>query len=214
MPIVEVKNLKNEVVGSLPLSDELFVGEVNEGLVWEVVRHYLASQRAGTHATKNRGSGSGGGKKPWRQKGTGRARVGSIRNPLWRHGGTAHGPHPRDYSYSMPRQKIRGALKSALRAKFNEHKLTVIDEFKLDSHKTKGLASLLHNFKLERGLLIVDSPDNTALIRASRNLPDVKFCPSGQVQTYDVLKYGHVFFSKQAITDLQKILTAGGAKAA
>jgi len=214
MPIIEVKNLNNEVVGSLPLSDELFLGEVNEGLLWEVVKYYLASKRAGTHATKNRGSVSGGGKKPWRQKGTGRARVGSSRNPLWRHGGTAHGPQPRDYSYSLPKQKIRGALKSALRAKFNDHKLTVIDEFKLESHTTKNLASLLNNFKLEKDVLLVDSPDNTNLIRASRNLPDVKFCSSGQVHTYDVLKYDHVFFSKQAIAELQKTLTAGGAKAA
>lgn len=214
MPIIEVKNLNNEVVGSLPLSDELFLGEVNEGLLWEVVKYYLASKRAGTHATKNRGSVSGGGKKPWRQKGTGRARVGSSRNPLWRHGGTAHGPQPRDYSYSIPKQKIRGALKSALRAKFNDHKLTVIDEFKLESHTTKNLASLLNNFKLEKDVLLVDSPGNTNLIRASRNLPDVKFCSSGQVHTYDVLKYDHVFFSKQAIADLQKTLTAGGAKAA
>jgi large subunit ribosomal protein L4 len=214
MPIIEVKNLKNEVVGNLPLSDELFLGDVNEALLWEVVKYYLASRRAGTHATKNRGAVSGGGKKPWRQKGTGRARVGSSRNPLWRHGGTAHGPQPRDYSYTLPKQKIRGALKSALRAKFNEHKLTVIDEFKLDSHKTGNLASLLDNFKLEKNLLIVDSPDNTSLIRALRNMPDVKFCASGQVHTYDVMKYDHVFFSKQAITDLQKILTAGGVKAA
>jgi large subunit ribosomal protein L4 len=214
MPIIEVKNLQNEVVGNLPLSDELFLGDVNEGLLWEVVKHYLASRRAGTHATKNRGAVRGGGKKPWRQKGTGRARVGSSRNPLWRHGGTAHGPQPRDYSFTLPKQKIRGALKSALRAKFNEHKLTVIDEFKLESHKTKSLASLLDNFKLEKDLLIVDSPENASLIRASRNLPDVKFCASGQVHTYDVLKYDHVFFSKQAITDLQKVLTGGGAKAA
>ena len=114
----------------------------------------------------------------------------------------------------IPKQKIRGALKSALRAKFNDHKLTVIDEFKLESHKTKSLASLLDNFKLAKDLLIVDSPGNTSLIRASRNLPDVKFCASGQVHTYDVLKYDHVFFSKQAITDLQKVLSGGGAKAA
>ncbi|MBZ5553219.1 MAG: 50S ribosomal protein L4 [Acidobacteriia bacterium] len=214
MPIIEVKNLQNEVVGNLPLSDELFLGDVNEGLLWEVVKHYLASKRAGTHATKNRGAVRGGGKKPWRQKGTGRARVGSSRNPLWRHGGTAHGPQPRDYSFTLPKQKIRGALKSALRAKFNDHKLTVIDEFKLESHKTKSLASLLDNFKLAKDLLIVDSPGNTSLIRASRNLPDVKFCASGQVHTYDVLKYDHVFFSKQAITDLQKVLSGGGAKAA
>ncbi len=214
MPIVEVKNLKNEVVGSLPLSDALFTGSVNEALIWEVVKYYLASKRAGTHATKVRGSVSGGGKKPWRQKGTGRARVGSSRNPLWRHGGTAHGPQPRDYAYAMPKKKIRGALTSALRAKLNDHKLTVIDEFNLETAKTKNFASLLKNFKLEKGLLIVDAPGNTNLIRASRNLPEVKFCASGQVHTYDVLKYDHVFFSKQAITALEQMLAGEGAKAA
>lgn len=214
MPIVEVKNLKNEVVGTLPLSDDLFTGKVNETLLWEVVKYYLAGQRAGTHATKNRGAVSGGGKKPWRQKGTGRARVGSSRNPIWRHGGTAHGPQPRDYSYTLPKKKIRGALTSALRAKFNDHKLTVIDEFKLESGKTKNLASLLNNFKLEKGVLLVDSPTNIHLARASRNIPDVKFCASGQVHTYDMLRYNHVFFSKQAITDLQKMLASEGVKAA
>jgi large subunit ribosomal protein L4 len=214
MPIVEVKNLKNEVVGTLPLSDEIFAGGVNEALLWEVVNYYLASKRAGTHATKVRGSVRGGGKKPWRQKGTGRAQAGSTRSPLWRHGGTVHGPQPRDYSYTMPRKKIRGALTSALRSKIQDQKLTVINEFKLESGRTKGLATLLKNFKLEKGLLIVDDPANVQLVRASRNMPDVKFCSSGQVHTYDVLKYDHIFFSKQAITELQNTLTGEGAKAA
>jgi large subunit ribosomal protein L4 len=202
MPIVEVKNLKNEVVGTLPLSDEIFAGDVNKALLWEVVNYYLASKRAGTHATKVRGSVSGGGKKPWRQKGTGRAQAGSNRSPLWRHGGTVHGPQPRDYSYTMPRKKIR------------DHKLTVINDFKLESGRTKSLATLLKNFKLEKGLLIVDDSANVQLVRASRNMPDVKFCSSGQVHTYDVLKYDHIFFSKQAITELQNTLSGEGAKAA
>jgi large subunit ribosomal protein L4 len=179
-----------------------------------VVDYYLASKRAGTHATKVRGSVRGGGKKPWRQKGTGRAQAGSTRSPLWRHGGTVHGPQPRDYSYTMPRKKIRGALTSALRSKIQDQKLTVINEFKLESGRTKGLATLLKNFKLEKGLLIVDDPANVQLVRASRNMPDVKFCSSGQVHTYDVLKYDHIFFSKQAITELQNTLTGEGAKAA
>jgi large subunit ribosomal protein L4 len=214
MPIVEVKNLKNEVVGTLPLSDEIFAGDVNKALLWEVVNYYLASKRAGTHATKVRGSVSGGGKKPWRQKGTGRAQAGSNRSPLWRHGGTVHGPQPRDYSYTMPRKKIRGALTSALRSKIQDHKLTVINDFKLESGRTKSLATLLKNFKLEKGLLIVDDSANVQLVRASRNMPDVKFCSSGQVHTYDVLKYDHIFFSKQAITELQNTLSGEGAKAA
>jgi large subunit ribosomal protein L4 len=214
MPIVEVKNLKNEVVGTLPLSDEIFAGDVNKALLWEVVNYYLASKRAGTHATKVRGSVSGGGKKPWRQKGTGRAQAGSNRSPLWRHGGTVHGPQPRDYSYTMPRKKIRGALTSALRSKIQDHKLTVINDFKLESGRTKSLATLLKNFKLEKGLLIVDDSANVQLVRASRNMPDVKFCSSGQVHTYDVLKYEHIFFSKQAITELQNTLSGEGAKAA
>src|ERR671925_627450 len=137
MAKIDVLNLSGEKTGSLELADEIF-GAVNEDLIWEAVKHYRAAQRAGTHATKNRKLVSGSGKKLWRQKGTGRARVGSIRSPLWRHGGTTHGPQPRDYSYRLPRKMQLGALRSALAAKLADGKLTVVKAFEVKEPKTKA----------------------------------------------------------------------------
>jgi len=127
MATVEVKNLEGQNVKELQLADEVFASQPNQSLLWEAVKQYLASQRRGTHKTRSRGEVSGGGKKPWRQKGTGRARVGSIRSSLWRHGSIAHGPVPRDYSYTLPGKMLRGALRSALAAKYQDKKLTVVD---------------------------------------------------------------------------------------
>src|SRR5215471_3741876 len=138
MAKIDVVDLKGKKVGTLELEDEVF-GAINEDLVWEAVKHYRASRRAGTHATKNRRLVSGSGKKLWRQKGTGRARVGSIRSPLWRHGGTVHGPQPRSYDYSFPRKKLLGALRSALAAKLADGKLAVVENFEFADHKTKNV---------------------------------------------------------------------------
>jgi len=142
MATVEIKNLSNEVVGTLDLADEVFNGPINEGLMHQAVKQYLASQRSGTHKTKTRAEVSGSGRKPWRQKGTGRARVGEIRNPLWRKGGTVFGPQPRNYEYHLPRKMFRAALKSALALKLKENQLNVIDAFELESHKTKRFRKL------------------------------------------------------------------------
>src|SRR6202050_809058 len=142
MATIDIQNLSGGKVGTLELSDEVF-GAVNEDLLWEAVKHYRAAHRAGTHATKNKKLVSGAGKKLWKQKGTGRARVGSIRSPLWRHGGTVHGPVPRSYDYALPKKMIQGALRSALSAKFAEQKLTVVDGWELDSHKTKPFRQAL-----------------------------------------------------------------------
>src|SRR5213595_4321875 len=133
MATIDIHDLSGKKVGTLELADEVF-GAVNEDLLWEAVNHYRAAQRAGTHATKNKKLVSGSGKKLWRQKGTGRARIGSIRSPLWRHGGTVHGPKPRSYADRFPRQKLRGALRSALSARLEENRITVVDEFALGSH--------------------------------------------------------------------------------
>src|SRR5450432_4510870 len=139
MAHIDVINLGGETVGSLELADEIFAPEqINEALLWEAVKHYRAAMRQGTAATKNKKLVSGSGKKLWKQKGTGRARVGSVRSPIWRHGGTVHGPQPRDYSYDLPRKMAAGALRSALSDKLAENQLTVIDEFKLDTHKSKA----------------------------------------------------------------------------
>src|SRR5512138_1931507 len=140
---IEVKNLANEVIGKLELSDAVFKTELNQPLIWEAVKHYNDSLRAGTASTKVRGEVSGSGKKLWRQKGTGRARVGSIRSPLWRHGGTVHGPKPRSYSYRFPRKKLRIALRSALSAKLSENSLAVIENLAPESSKTKDFQKIL-----------------------------------------------------------------------
>src|SRR5947199_9843160 len=140
MATVDVKNLSNEVVGTLDLADEIFNGPINEGLMHQAVKQYLASQRSGTHKTKTRAEVSGSGKKPWRQKVTGRARVGEIRNPLWRKGGIVFGPQPRDYEYHLPRKMFRAALRSALAFKLKENQLSIVEEFSLNDHKTKPLA--------------------------------------------------------------------------
>src|ERR1051326_8994365 len=156
MANIDVVNLSGKKVGSLELADEVF-GAVNEALLWEAVKHYRASQRAGTHATKNRKLVSGSGKKLWRQKGTGRARVGSIRSPVWRHGGTVHGPQPRSYDYQFPKKKLFGALRSALAAKFADGKLTVVDSLELKEAKTAAFREALDNLNVEKTALIVDA---------------------------------------------------------
>ena len=206
MPKLEIKNLNNEVVGEVSLYDEVFAARVNKSLLHAAVKHYLDGLRQGTHATKNRSLVSGGGKKPWRQKGTGRARVGSTRNPIWRHGGVAHGPQPRSYEWHLPRKMIQGALRSALTEKFNGNAIMVVDGFSLASHKTKDFRSILEKLEARKKLLIVESDKNENLMRASRNLPDVKLVKSIDVCVYDVLNSDRLIFSKTAIQKLQEAL--------
>ena len=203
---MEVKNLENQTVGKLELADSVFACRVNEHVVHEAVRNYRAGLRAGTHQTKTRGEVSGSGRKPWRQKGTGRARVGSIRSPLWRHGGTVHGPHPRDYSYSIPRKVLLNALRSALSAKLGEQKLTVVDAFNLESHKTKPLRQALDRLGADGSALIVSSGENRNLLLASRNLDGVKLVASHELHPYHVLAHQRVFFSRDAVLKLQKAI--------
>src|SRR5512141_2920921 len=143
MATIDILNLAGKKVGSLELAEEVF-GGINEDLLWEAVKHYRAGQRAGTHATKNKKLVSGAGKKLWKQKGTGRARVGSIRSPLWRHGGTVHGPQPRSYDFTFPRKKLLGALRSALASKLADGKLTVVDAFEVKEVKTKAIREALN----------------------------------------------------------------------
>src|SRR5574337_1875251 len=156
MATIDVLNLSGDKVGSFDLADDVF-GAVNEDLLWEAVKHYRAAQRAGTHATKNRKLVSGSGKKLWRQKGTGRARVGSIRSPLWRHGGTVHGPQPRSYEYDFPRKKLLGALRSALAAKLADGQLTVVENFDLDGAKTKVFRQALDALNVDGTALLVEA---------------------------------------------------------
>ena len=206
MPKVDIKNLKNEVVGKLDLSDEVFGGPVNEGLLHDAVKQYLASQRSGTHKTKTRAEVAGSGRKPWKQKGTGRARVGEVRTPLWRKGGTMFGPVPRDYTYTMPRKMFRSALRSALTMKLNDKQLNVVDAFALEGHKTKAFSLALKGLGLSRKILVVDHQDNPNLRLAARNLSDVNLIASLQVTPYQVLNATHVVFSKAAIQAIEEVL--------
>lgn len=206
MPEVEVRNLDNEVVDRLQLADEVFAAEVKPHLVWEAVRHYLAAQRRGTASTKTRGEVHGAGRKPWRQKGTGRARAGSIRSPLWRHGGTVFGPKPRDYDYPFPRKKLRGALRSILTDRLKAGRILVVDSFELNSHKTKDFARILEKLGVNEKALIVDSNKNEKLRLSSRNLPGVRLIGSENINVYDLANHGLLLFSRRAILDVQERL--------
>jgi large subunit ribosomal protein L4 len=207
MATVDVKNLGNEVVGKIDLADSVFAGPINQGLMHLAVKQYLASLRSGTHKTKTRAEVSGSGKKPWRQKGTGRARVGEIRNPLWRKGGTLFGPRPRSYEAPLPKKMFRAALRSALALKLKEDQLNVIDAFTLESHKTKAFSQALSKLGFDRKVLLVDHQENPNLWLASRNLNDVQLLPNLQVTPYHVLNANHVVFTKAAIEALQEVLT-------
>lgn len=207
MATIEVQNLSGGKVGTLELADEVF-GAVNEDLLWEAVKHYRASLRAGTHATKNRKLVSGSGKKLWKQKGTGRARIGSIRSPLWRHGGTVHGPQPRSYDYTFPRKKLLGALRSALAAKFADGKLIVVSAFDVSEPKTKGFRASLDKLKIEKTVLLVEeaAKDNRNLELSSRNIDGLELLRSHEVHPYHLLRYEHAVFSQPAIEKLQASL--------
>jgi len=157
MPTVDVVDLNNQTVGQIDLADDVFGAEVNEALLYESVRQYQAGLRAGTHKTKVRREVAGSGKKLWKQKGTGRGRVGSVRSPIWRHGGTVHGPQPRDYSYKLPRKMVLGALRSALSAKVRDGELKVVQQFTLADHKTKNAMGALAKLEAGRTVLVVDT---------------------------------------------------------
>jgi large subunit ribosomal protein L4 len=206
MPKAKIFNLMNEAVGELDLNPEVFGAEVNRALLYEAVRHHLAGLRAGTHATKTRDRVAGSGKKLWKQKGTGRARVGSVRSPIWRHGGTVHGPQPRDYSYRLNKKMIAGALRSALSDKLAENQLTVIDEFKLDTHKCKSFRTAIKAFEKGRTLLVVDLGENRNLSLSTRNLANVELRQARQVNAYELMLFDEVLISKAAIESLQEAL--------
>jgi len=213
MATIDVVNLSGEKVGSLELAEEVF-GAVNEDLLWEAVKHYRAGQRAGTHATKNRKLVSGSGKKLWRQKGTGRARIGSIRSPLWRHGGTVHGPQPRSYDYTFPRKKLLGALRSALASKFADGKLLVVESFELEEAKTKAFRKVLDTLNAKGTTLLVESPtsENHNLHLSSRNLQGVELLAGNQVHPYHLLRYESAIFARPALEKLQDSLKASAPK--
>jgi len=210
MANVDVVNLNGQKVGSVELADAIFgADQVNEALLWEAVKHYRASLRQGTHATKNRKLVAGSGKKLWKQKGTGRARIGSVRSPLWRHGGTVHGPQPRSYDYAFPRKKLLGALRSALAAKLADGKLTIVDSFEIKEAKTKLYRKALDTLGVTRTALLVDNGKTltTAVVLGARNLEGVELVLNNEVHPYDLLRYDRAIFSKEAIEQLAEALT-------
>jgi large subunit ribosomal protein L4 len=213
MATIDIHNLNGEKVGTLDLADEIF-GAVNEDLLWEAVKHYRASQRAGTHKTKARWEVSGSGKKLWKQKGTGRARIGSIRSPLWRHGATVHGPQPRSYDYTFPHKKLMGALRSALASKLADGKLIVVNVFDVKEPKTKEFRKSLDSLKVDKTVLIVEEAkhENHNLALSARNLPGLELVRSNEVHPYHILRYDRVIFSQPAIEKLQVSLKSSVSK--
>lgn len=205
MAKVDVLNLDGKKVGSVDLADAVFgPAQVNEALLWEAVKHYRASLRQGTHKTKSRTEVAGSGKKLWKQKGTGRARIGSVRSPLWRHGYTVHGPQPRSYDYAFPRKKLLGALRAALASKLADGKLTVVDTLELKDAKTKLYRAALDKLDVTRTALIVENGKTLtkALLLGSRNLKGVELVLNNEVHPYDLLRYERAIFSKAAIEQL------------
>src|SRR5450631_850458 len=178
MPSVDIIDLSNKKVGTVDLADAVFGAPVNEALLYEAVRHHLAGTRRGTASTKTRHEVAGSGKKLWKQKGTGRARMGSIRSPLWRHGGTTHGPQPRSYEYKLPRKMLLGALRAALSAKLRDGELRIVNAFTLADHKTKNIIKVLAKLEVKKTVLLVENGDNANLQRASQNLKGVKLVPT------------------------------------
>ena len=208
MANIHVVNLEGSTVGEFELVDEIFASEINDALLWESVKHYRAALRQGTAATKTRKNVSGAGRKLWKQKGTGRARVGSIRTPLWRGGGTVHGPQPRSYEYAFPQKKLMGALRSALAAKVSEGKLTVVDTLIAAEAKTKLYRTAITKLNAGKTTLLVESSQklDEKLYLGSRNLQGVELVLSSEVHPYDLLKYEHVIFSVDALYALQETL--------
>jgi large subunit ribosomal protein L4 len=209
MAQIEVLNLNGDRVGSIELADAVFApGEVNEALLWEAVKHYRASLRQGTHKTKSRTEVAGSGKKLWKQKGTGRARIGSVRSALWRHGYTVHGPQPRSYDYAFPRKKLLGALRSALAAKLADGKLTVVDSLDMEQPKTKLYREALTKLSVTRTALLVENGNSLSqgLVLGARNLKGVELVLNNEVHPYDLLRYDRAIFSKAAIVQLTEAL--------
>jgi large subunit ribosomal protein L4 len=206
MPTVDVVDLSNRKVGEIELADAVFAAEVNQNLLYEAVRHFQAGRRAGTVKTKVRGDVAGSGKKLWKQKGTGRARMGSVRSPVWRHGGTVHGPQPRDYSYKLPKKMLLGALRSALSAKLRDGELTVVQAFGFGEPKTKEAKAALGRLEAKRKVLVVENGDNRNLTLSVRNLPGVTLMPTREVNAYHLLGHDRVLLSEAAARKFSEAL--------
>ena len=204
---LDVVNKENQKVGSVDVNDDVFGGRVNAHLMWESVVHANAAGRRGTHATKNRALVSGSGKKPWRQKGTGRARVGSSRTPLWRHGGTVFGPQPRSYDFKLSKKVERGALRAALAQKLKDGDVVVVDALTAPEVKTKAAAALLKGWNVTGKAVLVDVAVDEKLSRSVRNIPGVSIVPSARLTARDVIDAANVVTTKGALEKLQEALS-------
>lgn len=206
MPTVKVRNIKNEEVGDVELSDAVFGVELNESLIHAAVRNFLANRRAGTVGTKTRGDVSGSGRKLWKQKGTGRARIASLRSPLWKGGGNVHGPQPRDWSYNMPKKMRRGALRSVLSERLREGNLVIVDQLSFDKPKTKDFIAAMGALGTNSKTLIVESLENTNLVLSARNVQKIKIVQSRSLNIYDVLYHEKLVLSRAAVEELNQTL--------
>ncbi|MBQ9266790.1 MAG: 50S ribosomal protein L4 [Clostridia bacterium] len=204
MPKVDLLNIEGKKVGDIELADSIFAVEVNEDVLHDVVVNYLANQRQGTQSTKTRSEVAGGGKKPWKQKGTGRARQGSIRAPQWIKGGIALGPKPRSYKYTLNKKVKRLALKSALTSKVNENQIIVVDALDFDEIKTKNMAKVLENLKAEKALVVL-AEKNFNVDASTRNIPNVKAALVNTINTYDILKYEKLILTKAAVEKIEEV---------
>lgn len=204
MANVAVYNMKGEEVGSLELNDAVFGAKINEHLVHMSVVQYLANKRQGTQKAKTRSEVRGGGRKPWRQKGTGHARQGSIRAPQWKGGGVVFAPTPRDYSFKINKKEKRAALKSVLTSKVNDSKFIVLDELKLDEIKTKKFREVMENLKVSKALVILNDNDQNVVMSA-RNIPKIKTALTNTINVYDILKYDTIVVTKDAVATIEEV---------
>ena len=207
MPVAAVYDIENKKVSDINLSDAVFNASVNEDVIYQVVQMQMAAARRGTASTKGRSDVSGGGKKPWRQKGTGRARAGHSRSPLWKGGGVVFGPKPRDYSFKLPKKVRKAALISALSMRFKEERVTILSDFPMEEIKTKKFKEVIDLFGFEKVLFVIDQ-ERPVLQRSSRNIKDVKIIRSEGINVYDLLKYDHVVFLEPAVNKIEGVLTA------
>ena len=206
MPVLDIYDIDKNKVSEVELSDSVFAAEVNEAAIYEVVRMQMASSRQGTANTKERSDVSGGGKKPWRQKGTGRARSGSTRSPIWRGGGIVFGPHPRDYSFSIPRKVRKAALKSALSLKCRDQKILILNDFPMEEIKTKKFKEVLDRFGVKSVLFVLDGA-NEKLEKSSQNLQGVKMMRSEGINVYDLIRYDHLILMEPSVKNIEGALS-------
>jgi large subunit ribosomal protein L4 len=205
MAVVDVFDIEKKKVAEVDLNDTVFAAEVNEAIIYDVVKMQLASRRSGTASTKTRSDVRGGGKKPWRQKGTGRARSGTSRSPIWRSGGTVFGPHPRDYSYSIPKKVRKKALISALSMKLKENKMVILKDFPMDKISTRVFKSVFDLFSLKKALFVLDD-NNEVLLKSSRNMKNVKMVRSEGINVYDILNHEHLILLEPSVKKIEGAL--------